>query len=140
VPTGVNMPRLMDPPEEWARWLWCYPREASHRPGIRRGNDGVALTFVRGLLLVTGRAPRGDGVQRERMAFFMRAAELLAMPGLYHRLIGELRLNIATAPRLMAADPSVNMTVEDMARLFAQDGITIQQVADAHEWAHRPCQ
>jgi hypothetical protein len=69
------------------------------------------------------------------MAFFMRAAKLLATPGLYRRLIGELRLNIATVPRLTAADPSVNMTVEDMACLFAQDGITIQQVADAHEWA-----
>ena len=135
VPMGVNTPRLMDPPEEWARWLWRYPREVSHRPGIWRGNNSVALTSVQGLLLVMGCAPCGDGVQREQMVFFMRAAELLATPGLYRRLIGELCLNIETVPRLMAADLSVNMMVEDMAHLFAQDGITIQQVADVYEWA-----
>jgi hypothetical protein len=33
-PAVVNTPWLADPPEEWARWLWRYPREAETRPGI----------------------------------------------------------------------------------------------------------
>ena len=31
---GVNTPRLADSPEEWAHWLWRYPKEASSRPGV----------------------------------------------------------------------------------------------------------
>jgi hypothetical protein len=56
-PAGVNTPRLTDPAEDWARWMWRYPREAETRPGIRRGRDGMSLSSIRGLLLVTGRAP-----------------------------------------------------------------------------------
>ena len=33
VPMGVNTPRLTDPPEEWARWFWRDPREASNPKG-----------------------------------------------------------------------------------------------------------
>jgi len=62
---GVNTPRLTDPVEDWARWMWRYPREAEMRPGIRRGRDGMSLSSIRGLLLVTGRAPRGAGIIHE---------------------------------------------------------------------------
>ena len=31
---GVNTPCLVDLPEEWAHWLWRYPKEASSRPGV----------------------------------------------------------------------------------------------------------
>jgi hypothetical protein len=62
---GVNMPRLMDPAEDWARWMWRYPREAEARPGIRRGRDGMSLSSIRGLLLVMGHAPHRVGVIRE---------------------------------------------------------------------------
>jgi hypothetical protein len=34
----------------------------------------------------------------------------------------------------MTARPSDNITVEDVARMFVADGITILQVQDAHEW------
>jgi hypothetical protein len=61
-PAGVNTPRLMDPAEDWARWMWRYPREAEMCPGIHRGRDGMSLSSIRGLLLVTGSAPRGVGV------------------------------------------------------------------------------
>ena len=36
-PPGVNTPRLTDPAEDWAWWMWRYPREAETHPGIRRG-------------------------------------------------------------------------------------------------------
>jgi len=26
-PVGINTPWTTDPPEEWARWLWRYPRD-----------------------------------------------------------------------------------------------------------------
>jgi len=53
---GINMPWTTDPPEEWARWLWRYPREAATHPGILRAHYGINLSSVRGMLMVTARA------------------------------------------------------------------------------------
>jgi hypothetical protein len=133
---GVNMPRHSDSPEEWARWLWRYPREAFTRPGIHRGGDGISLTSVRGMLLVTGRAPCGMGMARVRNAFILRAAQLVVTPGLYRRLVAELRLSIVMEVRVTVPAPSENISVEDVARLFAADGVTIPQVLDAYEWGN----
>ena len=45
-PAGVNTPRMTDSPEEWARWMWRYPRELTTRPGIRHAWDGISLSSV----------------------------------------------------------------------------------------------
>jgi len=55
-PVRINTPRTTDPPEEWARWLWRYPREAVTHPGILRAQYGINLSSIRGLLMVTVRA------------------------------------------------------------------------------------
>jgi hypothetical protein len=134
VPAGVNTPRLTDPAEDWARWMWRYPREAETHPGIRQGRDGMSLSSIRGLLLVTGHAPRGVGVTCEQNTFMTRAAELMATPGRYRQLVKERRMTIAAIPRITTAQPSENVTVEDVAAMFAADGVTIAQVSDAFEW------
>jgi len=53
---GINMPWTTDPPEEWARWLWRYSREATMHPGILRACYGINLSSVRGMLMVMARA------------------------------------------------------------------------------------
>jgi len=58
-PVGINMPWTTDPPEEWARWLWRYPREAATHPGILRAHYGINLSLVRGMLTVIARALHG---------------------------------------------------------------------------------
>jgi hypothetical protein len=133
-PAGVNMPRLTDPAEDWARWMWRYPREAETHPGIRQGRDGMSLSSIRGLLLVTGCAPHGVGVIRERNMFITRVAELMATPERYRWLVEERRMTIAAIPRITTAQPSENITVEDVVAMFAADGVTIAQVSDAFEW------
>jgi hypothetical protein len=66
----------------------------------------------------------------------MRAAELMATPGRYRQMVEEMRLTIEATPRATTAQPSENVTVEDVARLLAADGVTIPQVMDAFEWGH----
>jgi hypothetical protein len=66
----------------------------------------------------------------------MRAAELMATLGRYRRMIEEMRLTIAAILRVTMAQLSGNITIEDMARLFAVDGVTILQIVDAYEWGH----
>jgi hypothetical protein len=133
-PAGVNTPRHSDSPEEWACWLWRYPREAATCPGIHRGRDGISLASVRGMLLVTGCAPHGNGLASMRNTFIMRAAQLVATPGLYCHLVAELRLSIAVLTRVTAPAPSENISVEDVAHLFMADRVTIPQVSDTHKW------
>jgi len=58
-PVRINTPWITDPPEGWARWLWRYPREATTCPGILRAWYGINLSSIRGLLVVTARAPCG---------------------------------------------------------------------------------
>jgi len=56
---GINTPQTTYPPEEWARWLWRCPREVATHPGILRACYGINLSSVRGILMVTVRAPCG---------------------------------------------------------------------------------
>jgi hypothetical protein len=133
-PTGVNTPRHSDSPEEWACWLWRYLREAAMHPGIHRGMDGISLASVRGMLLVTGHAPCGNGLVSMRNVFIMRATQLVATPGLYHHLVAGLKLSIAATTRVTAPVLSKNISIEDVAHLFMADGVTIPQVSDAHKW------
>jgi hypothetical protein len=66
--------------------------------------------------------------------FMTRAAKLMATPGRYRQLVEERRMTIATIPRITMAQPSENITVEDVVARFAADGVTIAQVSDAFEW------
>jgi len=133
-PVGINTPRTTNPPEEWARWLWRYPREAATHPGILRARYGINLSSVRGMLMVTARAPRRVIAHQTRSAFLIHVAQLISTPGLYWCLVDDLHLTIATTPRITPAQMSDNITVEDVVRLFAGDGITIPQISDAFEW------
>jgi hypothetical protein len=133
-PAGMNTPRHSDSPEEWVCWLWRYLREAAMCPGIHRGRDGISLASVRGMLLVMGCAPHGNGLASARNTFIMRAAQLVATPGLYCCLVAKLRLSIAAMTRATAPAPSKNVSIKDMAHLFTADGVTIPQVLDTHKW------
>jgi len=41
---GIKTPQTTDPPEEWARWLWRYPREVAMHPGILRAHYVMGST------------------------------------------------------------------------------------------------
>ena len=43
---------------------------------------------------------------------------------------------IAVVLGVMSAQAADNIIVEDVARLFAGDGVTIPQIGDAYEWGH----
>ena len=125
---------MTDSPEEWARWMWRYPRELTTHPGIRHARDGISLSSVRGMQMALGRAPRGASVQCARHAFILRLAELLATRGMYRQLVDQLRLTITSTLRMSIAQTTDNVMVEDVACVLAADGVTIPQARDAHKW------
>ena len=87
--------------------------------------------MVRGMLMVTARAPCGAIAHQTRSASLIHMAQLILTPGLYWSLIDNLCLTIATTPHVTLAQMLDNTTVEDMVRLFAGDGITIPQISNA---------
>ena len=133
-PAGVNTPRMIDQPQEWAAWMWRYPRELQSRPGIRSSWDRMLLSSVRGMQMAMGRAPRGDGTQRAQNTFLLRVAELLATRGMYRTLVDQLRLTIASTTRFTMAWTSDNVTLNNIAWVLVEDGVTIPQVRDTHDW------
>jgi len=69
-----------------------------------------------------------------RSVFLICMAQLLSTPGLYWHLVDGLCLTIAMMPCITLAQLLDNVTVEDVARLFTGDGITIPQISDVFEW------
>jgi len=131
---GIKTPQTTDPPEEWARWLWRYPREVAMHPGILRAHYGINISSVRGMLMVTARALHKVITHRTWSAFLICMAQLISTLGLYQLLVDNLHLTIAITPCVTPAQMSDNTTVEDMVRLFAGDGITIPQISNAFKW------
>jgi hypothetical protein len=134
----MEMPRQDAPVEEWARWLWRYPQNLVSKPGIVHDPSGISLASIRGYLLVTGRAPRGEGHQRGRAVFILRAIELALTPGLYRRTLASLGITVAVGRSMdRYTNPTENTSVNDVVRFYAQQGISIDEVVDAHVWAER---
>jgi hypothetical protein len=124
--------------EEWARWLWRYPQNLVSKPGIVHDPSGISLASIRGYLLVTGRAPRGEGHQRGRAVFILRAIELALTPGLYRRTLASLGITVAVGHSMdRYTNPTENTSINDVVRFYAQQGISIDEVVDAHIWAER---
>jgi hypothetical protein len=63
-----------------------------------------------------------------------RVAGLMATPERYRWLVEERRMTIAPTPRATMVQLSENVMVEDVAAMFAADGVTIAQVSDTFKW------
>jgi hypothetical protein len=94
----------------------------------------MTLPSITGFLLTAVQAPKGAEAQCGRHMFLLRAAKLVATPGRYQQIVDKLCLTIMSFPRVTMAQLSDNIMVEDIAWMFAVDGITILQVWDAHKW------
>ena len=84
--------------------------------------------------MVTVRASHGVMAHQTRSVFLIHVAQLLSTPGLYQHLVDELHLTIVTVPCITPAQLSDNVTIEDVAGLFAGDRITIPQISNMFEW------
>jgi hypothetical protein len=130
-------PSLTDPPEMWAQWIHQNPQATRH--GIVVSNDRrVSLRCLRGKLLVSQRAPStsvNPSAERNRSRFLLVAAELFARPRRYAELIHIHGWAINPAPASPTRYPGSldNLVVDDLARFFASEGITLAQADDA--WA-----
>ncbi|KAE9387837.1 hypothetical protein BT96DRAFT_1004755 [Gymnopus androsaceus JB14] len=101
--TGLKNPAKSDPPEAWARYYHVHPNMMP--PGIVCDSRTIAL---------------------EQKRFLLLSAELFATPGLYASLI--MSTGATVAPEITVStfpDDTRNATLEDVARFYASQGITL---------------
>ena len=84
--------------------------------------------------MAVGRAPQSASVQHARHMFILRLAELLVTHRMYRQLVDQLHLTIASMSQMSITQTMDNVTMEDVTRVLAVDGVTIPQARDAHKW------
>ncbi|KAE9390230.1 hypothetical protein BT96DRAFT_946279 [Gymnopus androsaceus JB14] len=135
--TGLKNPAKSDPPEAWARYYHVHPNTMP--PGIVcDSSNHISLCSVRGRILVHNRAPKlpQGTIALERNCFLLLSAELFATPGLYASLI--MSTGATVAPEITVStfpDDTRNATLEDVARFYASQGITVLMGEDTAVFA-----
>ncbi|KAE9391580.1 hypothetical protein BT96DRAFT_945272 [Gymnopus androsaceus JB14] len=135
--TGLKNPAKSDPPEAWARYYHVHPNTMP--PGIFcDSSNHISLRSVQGRLLVHNRAPKlpQGTIALERNRFLLLLAELFATPGLYASLI--MSTGATVAPEITVStfpDDTQNATLEDVARFYASQGITVLMGEDTAVFA-----
>ncbi|KAH7917566.1 hypothetical protein BV22DRAFT_1135305, partial [Leucogyrophana mollusca] len=136
--TALAQPRLTASPEEWKKW---HEHHASPLRGVQLLHGGVVdIRAVRGRLLVANLAPEltreAGASERRRTIFHQRAAELITIPGFYREHVEVLGLNInATRTFRWYNGHLDNLTVADVARWLAENGVSLAEVDDAWVFA-----
>jgi hypothetical protein len=88
--------------------------------------------------LIKRRNPRCEAVEQHRTQYLFLAAQLFASPSTYWHALQPLHLTIA-ASRSWApcACLIANLTIDDLVRLFAEQGISEEQADDVFEYAYQ---
>jgi hypothetical protein len=133
----LNMPMLRDPPEMWAMWIDQNP---DHCPrGIVVMPDGrVSMRGIQGMQLIKRRNPRCEAVEQHRTQYLFLAAQLFMSPSAYWHALRRLHLTVAPgrswAP---CACPIANLTINDLVRFFAEQGVSEEQADNVFEYAYQ---
>jgi hypothetical protein len=139
--TWLSNPSYCNPPEVWAAWYSAYCDNVKvNRPGVVVDKDGaVPLRNIRGMMLVGRHAPSRSNAlyEQNRTVFQTQVAELLIMAGQYRQVVANQGLTIVTAPAEAGRYKGnlANLTVEDVAKFFVAQSVTVVQVDDAYMYA-----
>ncbi|KAH7918544.1 hypothetical protein BV22DRAFT_1051670 [Leucogyrophana mollusca] len=136
--TALAQPCLTASPEEWKKW---HKHHATPLRGVQLLHGGVVdIRTVRGRLLVANLAPElsceAGASERRRTIFHQRAAELITIPGFYREHVEVLGLNINTTRMFRRYSGHLNnLTVADVVRWLAENGVSLAEVDDAWVFA-----
>jgi len=133
----LNMPKLWDTPEMWAMWIDQHPDKCLR--GIVVMPDGhISMCGIRGMQLIKRRNPRPEAVEQHQTRYLFLAAQLFMSPSAYWHALWRLHLTIAPG-RLWApcACPIANLTIDDLVRFFAKQGVSEEQADDVFEYVYQ---
>jgi hypothetical protein len=130
-----NNPTRTSTAEEWAAHL-VSPRGAKMKlVGVHKRSDGAFnMRSIRGRILITSRRPDipNGAIPLHAARYMILAAEVVARPGYYRSLVesGQITVSSVVSPPTPLPE-YMNITTVDVAREFASQGLTIEDVEDA---------
>jgi hypothetical protein len=133
----LSTPMMCDVPEMWAAWIDQHPD--NRLQGIVIMPDGhVSMRSIRGMQLIKRRNPRPGVVNQQWTQYIFLATQLFASPSAYWEAIRQLRLTVANSGLWNPYDGSIeNLTINDLARFFAMQGMTEEEANNVFEYAYQ---
>ncbi|KAF4567406.1 hypothetical protein EYR40_006404 [Pleurotus pulmonarius] len=134
---GMGPPQSTDPPEKWAVYYHYERRVHAPPAGI---SDPLNLRQVRGWRTMRVLSPNensaGASFSRQRTLFHQRFCELLAVPGLYRRILLREHISVTPIANFRPLGGSIdNLTVEAVARHLAECGFSFAWADDCWDFA-----
>jgi hypothetical protein len=137
--TAVRNPTRNSSPEEWAAYLASSSGANTPLAGVfRRPDRSISMRSLRGRVLVTARRPNMPPTTPPHVAarYALLAAEVILRPNYYRDLVTNGQITIAgTAVPPTPFTEYLNATLVDVARFFAEQGLTVADIEDAAFYA-----
>jgi hypothetical protein len=132
-----DMPKLRDEPKVWAMWI---DQHLDKCPcGIVDMPDGrVSMRGIRGMQLIKRRNPRPEVAEQQQTQYVFLAAQLFVSPSAYWHALRRLCLTIVPGRTWTPYAGSIaNLTIDDLVRFFAVQGVTKEQADNVFEYAYQ---
>jgi hypothetical protein len=133
----LDMPKLWDEPEVWAMWIDQHPDKCPC--GIVVMPDGrVLMHGIHGMQLIKWRNPCPEVAEQQRTQYVFLAAQLFASLSVYWHALQRLCLTVVPGRTWTPYASSIaNLTVDDLVRFFAMQGVDEEQADNAFEYMYQ---
>jgi hypothetical protein len=133
----LDMPKLRDQPEVWAMWIDQHldkcPRGIVVTPDSR-----VSMRGICGMQLIKQCNPCPEVAEQQQTQYLFLAAQLFVSLSVYWHALQRLRLTVVPGPTWTPYAGSIaNLTIDDLVRFFATQGVDEEQADDAFEYAYQ---
>lgn len=135
---STKPPSRTAPLEQWLTYVSASPENIPY--GVKSDNAGrISVRSLRGRLTIAGRFPKVPNTSQmlARTKFLILASELFATPGLYSTTLQQSGVSVASRLQVnpFAGDLDT-CTINDLARFFASQGVTVLAAEDAAMYAY----
>jgi hypothetical protein len=101
-------------------------------------NGRVSMRGIRGMQLIKQRNPRPKVAEQKQTQYVFLAAQLFASPSAYWHVLQQLCLTVVPGRTWTPYAGSIaNLTINDLMRFFAAQGVTEEQADDVFEYAYQ---
>jgi hypothetical protein len=121
----------------WAMWIDQHPDKCL-RGIVVMPDSHISLRGIRGMQIVKQCQPRPEAIERQRTQYVFLAAQLFASPSAYWHALRCLHLTVVCGRSWNPYAGSIdNLTINDLVRFFAEQGVTEEEADDMFEYAYQ---
>jgi hypothetical protein len=133
----LNMPMLWDGPKMWAMWIDQHPDKCP-RGIVVMPDSRISMHGIHGMQLIKRRNPRPEAAEQQQTQYVFLATQLFTSPSAYWHALRQLHLTVVPGRSWTPYAGSIaNLTIDDLMRFFAAQGVTEEQADDVFEYAYQ---